>query len=92
MSPGKVVKVLPGAVAIFAVIKATTLYIAGAFPDLMGWVLFSGVVCWIAWAYATDRDMPSYGSMDYEGGKNQLARTIYLVVMVGLGLFAGIVM
>lgn len=52
--------------------------------ETLCWLVFSGVIAWIVWAYANNKDIPSYGSTRYENGSNQLARSIFTIVMVGI--------
>ena len=51
--------------------------------DLLSWIFFSAIWIWVGWGYWKDKDMPAYvGNFRYNDGKNQLARTIFVVSMI----------
>ena len=75
-----------------ALLKLAWLSLHGSKAALVVWIPFSAVMLWITWGYANNRDMPSRGGMNYDGGRNQFGRTLYLVVMLGLYAFVVIAM
>lgn len=51
--------------------------------DQIGWGMSSIMWAWITWAYWKDKDMPARaGSFKYENGQNNVARTMYVLVML----------
>lgn len=59
--------------------------------DLIIWIAFSMLWCWVAWAFWKNKYMPSYaGKFDYENGENDFARTLYIFATLA-GYLLGII-
>jgi hypothetical protein len=66
-----------------APVKIFLLLQKGNLFDSLSWTVFSAVWMWIEWSFWKDKDMPSYaGSFRYADGKNQIARTFFVVIMI----------
>lgn len=79
----KVGYTLPLIIAV-GIFKSAALYSSSSRSTFVFWIFLSIMTYWIAWAFVNNQDMPSRGSTRYEEGNNQLARTIFFVVMLAV--------
>jgi hypothetical protein len=88
----RIANYLPYLIWTISVIKWGKFLLEERYFQALGWPLICAWILWLAYAFKTNKKLPSYsGDFSYKNGENQVARIAYLLTMVGIFILVAVV-